>query len=426
MPNSNLFNLDLVSAEHNVDRINKAFYERYSYPWPPSFLQAYPPGFSRLFLSQDIGDWSHRRIPQKPRIWVAGCGTNQALLTALKFPEAEVLGTDISAVSLQTCKTNAESIGVKNLMLEEKNINDVKFKGLFDYIICTGVIHHNAYPEDSLRKITDALKQDGVLELMVYNYYHRLLTTACQKAVRKLYDSEPAIDMDLELQILRQIIRSKKEGSLMNDFLQSNISLKDVQIADNLLQPVEYSYTVETLNQLVENCDLQLLLPCLNQWDVSTNNVNWNMRFSEVNLSDRYNALPDIHRWQVCNLLKLNESPMLWFYLQRRDSAYRRKTERQIGEEFLNTRFVADRVSLNFYGSGEDGCYRLTNTPAYFPSPEILDDPMAKKILAAAKPNVNMKEIFSQLNIRATPDNISQARICLTTSAFPFLRAVNA
>lgn len=96
----------LIEDNHEIDQVNKRFYERYNYPWPPTVLSAYPSDIPTLFINQDIGCWKHDRIYSKMKIWVAGCGTNQALLTALKFPQAEVLGTDISARS--TCLMQKE------------------------------------------------------------------------------------------------------------------------------------------------------------------------------------------------------------------------------------------------------------------------------------------------------------------------------
>ena len=50
-------------------------------------------------------------------MWVAGCGTNQAVITALMFPGARVLGTDLSEASLEGARRNADQLGVANLEL---------------------------------------------------------------------------------------------------------------------------------------------------------------------------------------------------------------------------------------------------------------------------------------------------------------------
>src|ERR1700720_753915 len=81
----------------SVDRLNSDFYGRIKYPGPVySLMRVTPDRFFCRMLAQDIGRWGDELLPEQPRIWVAGCGRNQALITALKFPHAKVLGSDLS------------------------------------------------------------------------------------------------------------------------------------------------------------------------------------------------------------------------------------------------------------------------------------------------------------------------------------------
>ena len=183
--NRDLFNLMGALSQPAVDAANREFYGKITYPWPQMTYPAYAdPHCGTIFLNQEIGDWTHTRIPARPRIWIAGCGSNQATLMALKFPGAEILATDISAPSLAVCEKNLAQVGAKNVTLREQTINEADYTDEFDYIICTGVIHHNADPSIPLARLARALKRDGILELAVYNYYHRILTTAYQTAMR--------------------------------------------------------------------------------------------------------------------------------------------------------------------------------------------------------------------------------------------------
>jgi 2-polyprenyl-3-methyl-5-hydroxy-6-metoxy-1,4-benzoquinol methylase len=70
-----------------------------------------------------------------------------------------------------------------NLALEESSLNDVDHVEEFDYIICTGVVHHNARPGDTLSRIAKALKADGVLELMVESRRRQHVETAHPPAI---------------------------------------------------------------------------------------------------------------------------------------------------------------------------------------------------------------------------------------------------
>jgi 2-polyprenyl-3-methyl-5-hydroxy-6-metoxy-1,4-benzoquinol methylase len=157
-------------------------------------------------LNQSIGFWDQSVIPQEPKIWVAGCGTNQAIFTALRFPRASVLGSDLSSKSLQTAANIAGELGIPNLQLREESINEVSYHEEFDYVISTGVIHHNADLAVPVRKLAAAIKPTGILEIMVYNRYHRILTTAFQKAIRVFGDVSRDINFEADREITKKII----------------------------------------------------------------------------------------------------------------------------------------------------------------------------------------------------------------------------
>src|SRR5262245_7328453 len=144
-------NLGLATSTASVDAINANFYGRFQFPYPPvAFDKPINPGFETLMLNQSLGSWDHSRIPANSRIWIAGCGTNQPVFTGLRFPNAEILATDLSAQSLETASRNARSLGVSNVEFKQESINQASYAERFDYVICTGVIHHNADPAGPL------------------------------------------------------------------------------------------------------------------------------------------------------------------------------------------------------------------------------------------------------------------------------------
>src|ERR671920_177785 len=114
-------NLILAQSTASVDSINAKFYGRFQFPWPPyAFSKPLDPDFEAVMLNQSLGSWDHSAVPTDPRIWVAGCGTNQAVFTALQFPKASILGTDLSVNSLETAARNARALGVTNLELKQE------------------------------------------------------------------------------------------------------------------------------------------------------------------------------------------------------------------------------------------------------------------------------------------------------------------
>src|ERR1041385_6970814 len=75
-------NLLLVESVDSVDELNAEFYGRFPYPWSPAkFDYVRDQDFNTVMLNQAGGDWRLRPLPADAKIWVAGCGTNQAIFT---------------------------------------------------------------------------------------------------------------------------------------------------------------------------------------------------------------------------------------------------------------------------------------------------------------------------------------------------------
>jgi len=417
-------NLILAESADSVDEVLGKFYGRYPWPWQAmKFDYLSDPDLETILLNQDLGDWEHQRIPEKPRVWVAGCGTNQALMTALRFPKGSIIGTDVSEKSLELCHRAAQDAGVTNLELKLESINKANYEEEFDYVICTGVIHHNAYPEVSLKGLARALKPDGILELMVYNRFHRTLTSAFQKTIRILGRTNGQPDFESGLALAKKLLANFPVENHMSEWLAELTDRPEADLADLLIQPVEHSYTVASLNTMAEDCGLKMLHPCITLYvKLRLLNTTWNMEFADEELQRSYDELPDLDRWQVSNLLLHEKTPLLWFFLQRRDSAHPRKTENEIDEEFLDTVFQKISAQQESFIRGADGVFKPS--PRTVPFPLSQPEASVRDILNGADGKTSMREIFEELKIEPTFQNINKARRSLTTVASPYLRAV--
>lgn len=425
MPSTrDMFNLMGALSQPAVDAANREFYGNLTYPWPQMTYPTYAdPHWATVFTNQELGDWTHTRIPQRPRIWVAGCGSNQATLTALKFPTAEIVATDISVPSLEVCEKNLAQVGAKNVTLREQSINEAEYKDEFDYVICTGVIHHNADPSIPLARLAAGLKRDGILELMVYNYYHRILTTAYQKAMRYLFMDDPEAGLDEQLDVTRDLMNKFPVENMMCYYLKQAKDQTREFLADSFLQPVEHSYTVESLVELLGTAGMEINLPCMFVFDKDTGKLCWNLEFENEVAASHYEKLPDIVRWQISNLLMVELSPTLFFYAQRMDATTPRKSEKEVCDSFLNTRFTRYSTTMTNY-VGANGNYTYSPTPLPFPSPRVPVDQTVRQIFKEATPEKTIGEIFESLNINPTFNLVNHIRLRLTTPLFPYLKAV--
>jgi 2-polyprenyl-3-methyl-5-hydroxy-6-metoxy-1,4-benzoquinol methylase len=416
-------NLILATSVDSVDALLAKFYGRFPLPWEAiKFEYVEDQEFEREMINQDLGDWNHQRIGKEPQVWIGGCGTNQALQTALRFRGGSVIGSDVSGKSLEICARNAQALQVTNLELREESINQATYKEQFDYVISTGVIHHNANPQGTLERLAQALKPEGVLELMVYNRFHRLVTSSFQKAIRIFGGERGSVDFDGDLLLARKIINSVAVNDVLKTTAVRFAGWDESDLADLVAQPVEHSYTVESLEEMAASCGLELIAPCLSMFVKAIGSFFWNLTFADEELQEQYDALPDSRRWQITNLLMHEHSPALWFYFQRKDAQHPKKPEKQICEEFLSTRFARTNAIQRSYLRSEDGQYRLS--PSRVSYPLAAPHPLLRHVHDAVDGKKTMREVLSLLGIDATFDVVNRIRIMLTTSAFPYLRAL--
>ena len=234
----------------------RAFYE--SHP--------YPPPFANLDRQRELNRNPDRRRAaalllwptQSPRsdrsILVAGCGTSQAVIHAMREPDARVTGIDISEASLSHSRELQQRYEVRNLDLRLLPIEDVgKLDQTFDEIICTGVLHHLGDPDLGLQALRAATAQDGALHIMVYAAYGRAGVYMMQEYCRLL--GVRATEKDLRE--LGAVI-----GALAPDHPIAAIAAraKDFRqpdaLADALLHPVDRAFTVPEVYAWLERCGL--------------------------------------------------------------------------------------------------------------------------------------------------------------------------
>jgi SAM-dependent methyltransferase len=416
--------LGAASDSTTVDRLNAGFYGEIQYPWPPqSFDRVVQPDFWARMLAQDVGFRSTPVVAVDSEIWVAGCGTNQAVMTALRFPHARVTGSDLSEQSLEVAGRNARQLGITNLELKRESINEAAYRARFDYVLCTGVIHHNVDPRATLCRLMPALRPAGVLELMVYNRFHRVMTAAFQTGLRMLLGNPALPDLRRELPVARQLVAALPPGHALAKLADEDARLPDAAFADALLQPVEHSYTIESLNSMAQACGLELLGFCIDSMSRANGSLTWNLEIAGPELQAAYGALPDVDRWQITNLLLGEHSPMLWFYLQRRDSPIARRTEHQAIDELLRHRFVRTRTEKELFIRTTAGGFARAPGRVAFPQVRALREDAAR-VYAELDEHQPFRHTMQRLAIEPTFTALHRLRIALTTSAFPYL-AVN-
>ena len=349
---------------------NVEFYRRYPYPAQPTgYCRPVDPDFWPPFYSE-AAHGGTLQFPDKPRIWVAGCGTHQALDVALQFPKASVLGTDLSDVSVAMCRRDAEDIGVQNLTLRVEDIMDAQYRDEFDLVFCTGVLHHMMQLEDGFANIELALNRNGIAEVMVYNRFHIGQQLAFAEAIETL-GGDPLG--------MAEYVLHRKLG---------------VEEADTLVHPSKFGYTVRSLTA---STTMLLLQPARPGW--------WIDGLSPT-VQHRLGELYDTARWEVIQLLKYDQSPFLWFYFQRPDARRARAPECVLNEQFRQDagKFEPANTALNTWKRNIEGRIVPDAGVAEFP-PRKPGDPL-------------------RINFEPSPElyNYSACRMMLASPYRPYFR----
>jgi SAM-dependent methyltransferase len=102
-------------------------------------------------------------------ILIAGCGTGQqAIETAQRFADADVLAIDLSESSLAYALRRTRELGQANLKYAAADI--LAFDGsTFDLIEASGVLHHLADPFAAWRRLLTLLRPGGVMNVGLYS-----------------------------------------------------------------------------------------------------------------------------------------------------------------------------------------------------------------------------------------------------------------
>jgi 2-polyprenyl-3-methyl-5-hydroxy-6-metoxy-1,4-benzoquinol methylase len=234
----------------------RTFYESHPYPAPLRDLDRH----CELYRNPDRRRaWSlllwPAEVPRADReILVAGCGTSQAAIHALREPDARVTAIDISETCLRHTRELQRKYGLQNLDLHRLAIEDAGELGrTFDQIVCTGVLHHLPDPDKGLRLLRSVLAPDGAMQLMVYAAYGRAGIYMMQEYCRLLEVGAT----EAELRDLGAVV-----GALSGDHPIAGVTrrTKDFTypdaLADALLHPQDRAYTVPQLYAWLERCGL--------------------------------------------------------------------------------------------------------------------------------------------------------------------------
>jgi SAM-dependent methyltransferase len=206
---------------------------------------------------RDFGDF---------RALVAGSGTGDATIHLAaqleRFPGAGVISIDISEASNDVARARARVRGLKNITFLHGSLLDLDEMDLepFDYINCSGVLHHLADPDAGLNALKAVLKSDGAMGLMLYATYGRTGIYQMQALMRLVNGDER--DIQAKVDNTKAVLGCLPPSNWLKrgeDLVHDHKLFGDVGVYDLFLHEQDRAYTVPEVYDFVERAGLKLV-----------------------------------------------------------------------------------------------------------------------------------------------------------------------
>ena len=233
-----------------------AFYEMHPYPPAVDDLVAYRRLWDDTRRRVDASlFWPNEAYRGDRSILVAGCGTSQAAHYAVRWPNARVIGIDVSAASITFTQELKRTHALENLDVYQLPIERAAELGKsFEHVVCTGVLHHLADPDAGLRALREVLAPSGALHLMVYAPYGRAGVYMLQEYCRRL----GITPSDTAIHDLAASLRALPPDHPLVPLLRNSPDFSSIAaMADALLHPRDRAYSVPQLYEFLADADLE-------------------------------------------------------------------------------------------------------------------------------------------------------------------------
>jgi SAM-dependent methyltransferase len=154
---------------------------------------------------------------------------------------------------MSIAQSRAKMIGSLNVIWLIDWIENIFRHGIgnFDFILCTGVLHHLKNPQKGLRMLNDVQFEQGGANFMVYGKYGRAGIYQLQELMRTI--NQQSQSMDDELYSANVILDILPEKHWFNHFTFADSStFGNNGIYDLLLHKRDVSYSIRELHMWLE------------------------------------------------------------------------------------------------------------------------------------------------------------------------------
>jgi tetratricopeptide (TPR) repeat protein/SAM-dependent methyltransferase len=228
------------------DAVSQAVRQQYEESPYPLWVTAGPPGQPPILFEHQ---------PERIcNVLIAGCGTGLSTIElARRARQARILAIDLSLTSLSYAARMAQTLGVQNVEFAQADILQLGSLGRqFDFIDCSGVLHHLADPWQGWRVLLSLLRPGGAMQIGLYSRFARRSIVAARTLIAER-GYRPTAD---EIRRCRQELMASDDPLLKSvtqweDFFITN------ECRDLLFHVQEYQTTIPEIKAFLAANDLK-------------------------------------------------------------------------------------------------------------------------------------------------------------------------
>jgi SAM-dependent methyltransferase len=240
-----------------------------NYPYPPCDPENEMPGATRT-VANDLDLINHHLFDGKRdnfdgfRALVAGGGTGYATVhlaqqLSERAPSAEVTHIDLSEASIAIAKRRIEKLGLSNVHFVQGSFLDPESLGSekFDYINCSGVLHHLESPAAGARALAALLKEDGGMSIMLYGALGRMGIYPAQEMLRMIENDPP--NLAAMVDVCKSLFAEMPRSNWLWGRPEANINQHDAVMVDTFLHVRDRAYRVPEIYELAREANLRVV-----------------------------------------------------------------------------------------------------------------------------------------------------------------------
>ena len=247
----------LTPIEGDVTEKVRDQYERFPYPRWTGIKRVKPRRFAEITRAR----FPRLDLKSLPRgaveILIAGCGTGrQSLRVATTYRNARITAIDLSRASLAFAERRAREENITKISFAQADIMALgDWDKRFDFIDCTGVLHHLAKPLDGWRVLARLLRPDGFMNIALYSERARQDVVAARRFIAEQGFSDTVAGV----RAARQAIIALDDKSLVREVMETPDFYSISGLHDFIFNAQEARYTPLELDRMLGELGLEFL-----------------------------------------------------------------------------------------------------------------------------------------------------------------------